>query len=291
MFFLDKTIIQKIFETKIFAHRGASAFYPENTIIAFSKAIEYGARYLECDLALSKDQKIIIIHDDHLKRTTGISGLVADFTKKQLIQIKADNAPLYKRLSPYRYGRLLQSKKKENFTIPSLGQLFALIQNYQKKDSQRKIILNLEIKKSCFRSEKVARNMLHQIRSEQKKYHLLSRQILISSFDWRFAQFARKETNYAIGLLIGRELPSLAHLKEITKKFGSVSIHPAVNYSVLLYKKKFRSFIENCHRFDIEVIPYTVNSFYFAHFLTKIGIDGFFTDRIDQFSVSAAKES
>ena len=290
MFFLDKTIIQKIFETKIFAHRGASALYPENTIIAFSKAIEYGAQYLECDLALSKDQKIIIIHDDHLKRTTGISRSVADFTEKQLIQIKADDAPLYKRLSPYRYGKLLPSRK-EQLTIPSLGQLFALIQNYQKKNSQRKIILNLEIKKSCFRSEKVARNMLYQIRIEQKKSHLLSRQILISSFDWRFAQFAQKETNYAIGLLIGRELPSLAHLKEIKKSFGSVSIHPAVNYSVLLYKKKFRSFIENCHSFDIEVIPYTVNSFYFAHFLIKIGIDGFFTDRIDQFSVSAAKQS
>ena len=54
----------------IIGHRGVAAFAPENTIESFKKALEAGADGFECDIRLSKDKKLVVIHDDNLKRIT-----------------------------------------------------------------------------------------------------------------------------------------------------------------------------------------------------------------------------
>ena len=59
---------------RIFAHRGASSLAPENTIAAFSKAMEVGARWFEFDVDIIGDGSLIVIHDDTLDRTTSGSG-------------------------------------------------------------------------------------------------------------------------------------------------------------------------------------------------------------------------
>jgi glycerophosphoryl diester phosphodiesterase len=60
----------------IIAHRGASGHAPENTLAAFSKAIELGADGIELDVTMSSDGKIVVIHDDTLERTSSGQGLV-----------------------------------------------------------------------------------------------------------------------------------------------------------------------------------------------------------------------
>ncbi|MHC5249853.1 glycerophosphodiester phosphodiesterase family protein [Enterococcus sp. LJL90] len=69
--------------TEIFAHRGFSSEYPENTLPAFSAALEF-ADGLELDVQLSKDQQLVVIHDETLERTTNGQGFVADYTAAQL---------------------------------------------------------------------------------------------------------------------------------------------------------------------------------------------------------------
>ncbi len=71
------------------AHRGASAQYPENTLLAFQKAIEQGVDYIEMDLHLTKDREIVIIHDETLERTTNGKGYVWDHTLTELRQYDA----------------------------------------------------------------------------------------------------------------------------------------------------------------------------------------------------------
>ncbi len=61
--------------TKNFAHRGFSGKYPENTMLAFEKAIEAGADGIELDVQLTKDGEVIIIHDETIDRTTDGKGL------------------------------------------------------------------------------------------------------------------------------------------------------------------------------------------------------------------------
>ena len=58
------------------AHRGASGSYPENTSVAFEKAIEHGANMIDLDCHMTKDGNIVVIHDPTLNRTTNGRGLV-----------------------------------------------------------------------------------------------------------------------------------------------------------------------------------------------------------------------
>jgi glycerophosphoryl diester phosphodiesterase len=66
------------------AHRGASAYEPENTLRAFDRAIEMGATMLELDVHLSLDGHPVIIHDADLSRTASGTGRVVDMTLDQI---------------------------------------------------------------------------------------------------------------------------------------------------------------------------------------------------------------
>lgn len=74
---------------KVFAHRGFSGKYPENTMLAFRQAILAGADGIELDIHESSDGKLVIIHDENLIRTTGINAQVSDLSLKKLTSVKA----------------------------------------------------------------------------------------------------------------------------------------------------------------------------------------------------------
>ena len=65
---------------KIFAHRGYSERYPENTMLAFKKAYEAGADGIELDVQLTKEGTVVVIHDERIDRTTDGTGFVRDYT-------------------------------------------------------------------------------------------------------------------------------------------------------------------------------------------------------------------
>ena len=68
----------------IYAHRGASAYAPENTLEAFRLGMEMGAEGFELDVHLSKDGQLVVIHDETVDRTTNGIGLVRDMTLAEL---------------------------------------------------------------------------------------------------------------------------------------------------------------------------------------------------------------
>ena len=69
------------------AHRGASGNFPENTRLAFEKAIEVEADMIEMDCQLTRDGHIVVFHDERLKRTAGVSGTVRSKSLEQLKQL------------------------------------------------------------------------------------------------------------------------------------------------------------------------------------------------------------
>jgi len=71
----------------IIGHRGASAFAPENTMAAFALAIESGADGVEFDVHLTRDGVPVVIHDDTLLRTGGLSQRVSDMSLSELSEI------------------------------------------------------------------------------------------------------------------------------------------------------------------------------------------------------------
>lgn len=70
-----------------YAHRGASAYAPENTMAAFRKALQIGANGIELDIQKTKDNKIVIFHDDYIDNKSNGKGKIEDYTYEELYQL------------------------------------------------------------------------------------------------------------------------------------------------------------------------------------------------------------
>ena len=78
-----------------FAHRGGAGDWPENSLEAFSRAVELGFRYVETDAHVTSDGVIIAFHDDSLDRVTDRVGLISDLTWAEVSQARIDGiAPI-----------------------------------------------------------------------------------------------------------------------------------------------------------------------------------------------------
>ncbi len=135
-------------------HRGASGWAPENTLPAFTKAMEMGADYCELDVRLSKDGVVVLSHDDSLRRTAKVKGVVGDFTLAELKQMDlgAWFAPEFK-----------------GVTMPTLQEVIHLVKGKMK--------LNVEIKINKPEPE-LAQKVVDVIRSEG-----FTKECMITSFD------------------------------------------------------------------------------------------------------------
>lgn len=137
-------------------HRGYKSAYPENTLLAFQKAVEAGVDMLEFDLRLSKDDVVVVLHDETVDRTTNGSGLVRDYSWAELTQLDAGGW----------FGRVFEGLK-----IPNLEELCELLKSYPE------MLLNVEVKPSPD-----AREVTDRAVAILKGYGYLSR-CVFTSFD------------------------------------------------------------------------------------------------------------
>ena len=79
-----KTFFEK--EPRLLAHRGMPQEYPENTMISFKNAVEFGIDVIETDTHLTKDNQFIICHDAEISRISDGTGLIANYTLNELKQ-------------------------------------------------------------------------------------------------------------------------------------------------------------------------------------------------------------
>ena len=77
-----------------YAHRGASEYAPENTLLAFYTGIYMGANGIETDVQMTKDGVLVLFHDDTILRLTGAPGSIRDYTLEQLRQFTFENKGL-----------------------------------------------------------------------------------------------------------------------------------------------------------------------------------------------------
>lgn len=80
---------QKSGRVELVAHRGASFDAPENTLAAFQLAWSARADAVELDIYQTKDDHLVVIHDDNAKRTTGVDGKIEEMTLKEVQQLDA----------------------------------------------------------------------------------------------------------------------------------------------------------------------------------------------------------
>ncbi len=152
---------------KVIAHRGASADAPENTLAAFQLALDNGADGIELDVMLSKDGKLVVIHDDTVDRTTDGSGRVRDMTLEELQSLDVGNGE----------------------KIPTLRQVFDQFGG--------KFLINLELKNYSSFFDPLPIKV-----AELVKEYALEASVLISSFNpFNLPRFGHRLPEVPLGLL------------------------------------------------------------------------------------------
>lgn len=126
----------------IWAHRGCSMMNPENTLLAFKKAAELeGITGIEFDVQLTKDNEIVVIHDERVDRTTDGTGYVQEYTLNELKQ-------------------LFIAGDDEIHRIPTLRETFELLAPYCKGKG---LHLNIELKNSEIRYEGMEQRVIDMV--------------------------------------------------------------------------------------------------------------------------------
>lgn len=140
---------------KIYAHRGARAYAPENTLSAFSKAIHLKADGIELDVHLTLDGEIVVCHDHDISHTSNGTGLITNYRLAELKQFDFGSwfAPQYK-----------------NEKIPTLQEVLTLIRNTN-------LVLNIEIKYAPLFYHGIEQKILDLLTCFQ-----MSERVIISSF-------------------------------------------------------------------------------------------------------------
>ena len=110
---------------QIIGHRSARGLEPENTTRSFRKALELGVDYIECDVHMTKDGHIVLMHDHTLDRTTNGSGPVNSFTFDEIRKLdagKGESIPTLRELFDLARGKvkLLVELKDETATEPTI---------------------------------------------------------------------------------------------------------------------------------------------------------------------------
>lgn len=226
----------------IFAHRGYSQIYPENTMIAFKKAIEVGADGIETDVHLTKDGEIVITHDETLERVSNGTGMVKDYTYEELLK--------------FDFG----VKKSDQFKGERAPKLIDLIKLIKDTD----LLLNIEIKVGFPLYPGIEEKVLDMIIEEG----ILDR-VIISSFNhYSLALLRNLNRDVKIAPLYAS---ALYKPYDYAKSLGANIIHP--NHKVIN-----KDVVKECHENGVKVNMYTVNNLDLAKKLKAMGADGIMTD-------------
>jgi glycerophosphoryl diester phosphodiesterase len=228
----------------IFAHRGSSAYAPENTIAAFKLAVQQNADGIELDAKLSADEQVVVIHDQTIDRTTNGEGVVKDLPLHVLKQVDAGS----------KCDRFFCNER-----IPTLNEVFETV--------GRVTFINVELTNYAS-----TRDSLPAKVADIVKHHHLQDRVLFSSFNpFALRKINRLLPEVPIGLLtmpgmIGAWAGSL-----IRRWVPYTALHLAI-------RDTKESLIKSCHKHKNRVYTYTANHTEVMLRLFKYGVDGIFTD-------------
>jgi len=227
-----------------FAHRGASSLAVQNTLPAFKKARELGARCYELDVHLTADGQLAVHHDYSLKDTAGVDVEIGTLTAAALKKIS-----LHNRFSG------------EAVFVPMLEEVLPLV-------APDLTLLNIELKNDDNRYPGVENVLLKCLHN----FPQLAPNILFSSFDYdTLVRLRALDKNARIG-----QLTRAFNVSQACKlQAESVHIH---------YARVTQEILASCRENQLKVFCYTVNDPAQAKQLEALGVDGIFTDYIQLFN-------
>lgn len=262
-------------------HRGSRGLMPENTIPAMKKAIDLGVTTVELDVVISQDKKVVVSHDVHFHQniTTTPDG-------KHLTRAQAEKHLLYS--MPYdsirKYDVGLKPHpdfpRQEKMAVakPLLSELLIATEDYA-REKNRTIRYNVEIKSKPENDGKKhppIEEFIDLVIAVIKKGGVAERTI-VQSFDPRGLQVIhRKYPGIPTALLIdGSDKRSI---DEQLRHLGFTPDAYSPHYSLVNTE-----LVENCHKKNIRIIPWTVNSVDAMKKLVDLKVDGIISDYPDLF--------
>lgn len=247
------------------AHRGASGYAPEHTFYAYDKAHkEFNADYIELDLQMTKDGNLIAMHDEDVERTTGNKGRVEDYTTKELKQM--DVGSWFNKKYP-KYAK----KEYKGAKIPTLGEIldrYGDNANYYIETKSPDVYPGME--------EKLLHSLeKHNLLSDQK---LNKGQVVIQSFSQEsLLKVANMNNQIPLVQLVDENKLSTFNSEDL-KFISSYAIGVGPDYSDL-----DEQMVQKLHNYNLKVHPYTVNTEKDMQQMFNIGVDGVFSNYIDNY--------
>ncbi|MCC3144969.1 glycerophosphodiester phosphodiesterase [Halanaerobium sp. Z-7514] len=231
------------------AHKGACGYYPENSLLAFERAVEMGCDAFEIDVQLSRDGKLVVFHDEELDKVSNGSGFLKDYTWAEL-----------KRLE------IRDNNEERKYGVQKILSLEELLKMLQKND----IILNLELKNDLFDYPGMEAKVCQML----KKYQMVER-VIVSSFNhYSLKRFAKLCPEVDLGILYMTTLIKPERYADFLD-FEIRSLHPAA-------KTLNKEVVEGIKAAGYEIYPYTVNAKKELKKMIELEVDGIITDYPDR---------
>jgi len=226
------------------AHRGASGYAPENTFAAFRRAIALGAGFIETDLQLSRDARLVAIHDATVNRTTNGQGAVHDMTLAELRRLDAGSW----------FGSEFAGER-----IPTIEEILEFANKHD-------VVFYLEMKPSGSWGGE------HALISALRESREIARTVVIS-FDAAILAAVRKiEPTLMTGLLFEGHIPNPL---DIAIEIGARQL--AVRGDLVTPR-----LLKEARGRDLQVVCWTVNHPGHMRLLVQAGVDGIISDYPDR---------
>ncbi len=230
----------------VWAHRGASGYAPENTLESFKKAIEMHADGIELDVQLTKDDELVVIHDEEIDRTSNGSGWVKDLTLRQLRK--------------YNYNKTCP--KYRHADIPTLKEVYELI-----KPSG--LTINVEIKSGVIFYPEIEEKVLRLTKEMG-----MEDRVIYSSFNHYTCKHIHELNPEAyVGFLYSDGPIDVA---SYCKANGGSALHPA------LYNLQYPDYMKKAADNGLDVNVWTVNKKEYMQMCCDMGVNAIITNYPDK---------
>lgn len=232
--------------TKIYGHRGAFHFAPENTLVSFQLAADMGADGIEFDIQLSKDGEIVVCHDETLDRTSTGNGFLRDYTLSELRYFNFNKRGI---------------SEPKYMPIPTLQETLELLK-------PTFLDINIELKTGVYFYEGIEKKAYDIV----KKFGLNAR-VVWSSFNYLSLEKIKEiDKNARTALLCGGGI--LVTPKQ-AKMINAEALHIGLN------QLGAYDLLQRCKNSDIKLRVWTVNEANDLRKAFELEIDAVFTNRID----------
>ena len=230
----------------IWAHRGASAYAPENTMEAFRLAHEMGADGVEIDVYFSRDGQIVICHDEKMDRVSNGQGSVTDYTVEEL--------------KVFDFGCKFYGERR-GIKIATIDELYAFAHETGLK-------INVEVKSA-------SPDMPAALIAKAREYDVEDLIYYSSFHHLQLVRLSALDPSVRVAPLYSQVL---VNMEDYAEKMGAWAVHPLFTIPMLTIP----SLIEDCHKKGVLVNPWTANNENDIRFCVEAGADGIISNYPDR---------